>query len=128
VALAVTERARELDPLSVLTLRVAAALVLANTTTSFIRRAMELNPSDSTLHYSLAELMEREGHASEVTLEWRTALQLDGDQQLVDLFNKTSSKSGFPAAKRAVTETLLERCRPPERWPCAAASTSPFFS
>jgi hypothetical protein len=77
--------------------------------TSFIHRAMELNPSDSAPHYSLAELMEREGHASDATMEWRTALQLDGDQQLVDLFDKTSSKSGLPAAKRAVTETLLER-------------------
>jgi hypothetical protein len=94
------------------TLRVAAAYAQEHDDamcTSFIHRAMELNPSDSAPHYSLAELMEREGHPSEATLEWRTALQLDGDQQLVDLFDRTSSKSGFPVAKRAVTETLLER-------------------
>ena len=112
-ALAENERARELDPLSVLkTLRVAAAYAQEHDDakcSSFIHRAMELNPSDSAPHYSLAELMEREGHASEASLEWRTALQLDGDLQLVDLFEMTSGKFGFPAAKRAVTVTLLER-------------------
>jgi TolB-like protein/DNA-binding winged helix-turn-helix (wHTH) protein len=112
-ALAEYERARELDPLSVLkTLRVADAYARKHDDaipTSLIHRAMELNPSDSSPHYSLAELMEREGHTSEAALEWHTALQLDGDQQLVDLFDKTLSKSAFPAAKRAVTETLLER-------------------
>ena len=53
--------------------------------------------------------MEREGHASEATLEWRIALQLDRDPQLVNLFDKTLRKSGYLAAKRAVTGTLLER-------------------
>jgi TolB-like protein/DNA-binding winged helix-turn-helix (wHTH) protein len=112
-ALAETERARELDPLSVLkTLRVAAAYAQEHDDAmcaSFIHRAMELNPSDSAPHYSLAQLMEREEHLSEATLEWRTALQLDGDRQLVELFDKSLSKSGFPAAKRTVTEAILEQ-------------------
>jgi TolB-like protein/DNA-binding winged helix-turn-helix (wHTH) protein len=112
-ALAENERARELDPLSVVkTLLVAAAYARKHDdaiSRSLIRRAMELNPSDSSPHYSLAELMEREGHASEATLEWRTALQLDGDRQLVELFDKSLSKSGFPAAKRTVTEAILEQ-------------------
>ena len=112
-ALAENERARELDTLSVVkTLCVSAAYARKHDyaiSSSLIRRAMELNSSDSAPHYSLAELMEREGHASEATLEWRTALQLDGDQQLVELFDKSLSKSGFPAAKRAVTEALLEQ-------------------
>jgi TolB-like protein/DNA-binding winged helix-turn-helix (wHTH) protein len=112
-ALAEYERARELDPLSVLkTLRVAALYAQEHNDamcSSFIHRAMELNPSDSAPHYSLAELIEREGHASGASLEWRTALQLDGDQQLVDLFDKALTKSGFREAKRAVAATLLER-------------------
>jgi TolB-like protein/DNA-binding winged helix-turn-helix (wHTH) protein len=112
-ALAEYERARELDPLSVLkTLRVADAYARKHDDaifSSLIHRAMELNPSDSSPHYSLGELMEREGRATEATLEWRLALQLDRDPQLVNLFDKTLRKSGFLAAKRAVTETLLER-------------------
>jgi len=76
---------------------------------SFIQRAMELNPSDSSSHYSLAELMEREGHPSEATSEWRTALQLDGNQQLVSLFDKALRDSGFHAAKQAVSQALLQR-------------------
>lgn len=107
------ERARELDPLSVLkTLRVAAGHARKHddvVALSLIRRAMELNPSDSAAHYSLAELMEREGHASDATREWRTALQLDGDHQLVDLFDMTLRKSDFPTAKRAIGKTLLAR-------------------
>jgi len=112
-ALAQSERARELDPLSVMkTLHVADAYARKHDdeiSSSLLRRAMELNPSDSAPHYSLAGLIEQEGHASEAALEWRTALQLDGDQQLVNLFDRALSKSGFSAAKRAVTETLLER-------------------
>ena len=112
-ALVETERARESDPLSVRkTLLVGAAYAKEHNDamcSSFIHRAMELNPSDSSPHYSLAELMEREGHASEATLEWRIAVQLDRDPQLVNLFDKTLRKSGFLAAKRAVTKTLLER-------------------
>jgi len=68
---------------------------------------MELNPTDSAAYYSLAELMEKEGHASDATREWRTALQFDGDQQLVDLFDATLRKSDFPAAKRAIGKSLL---------------------
>jgi len=112
-SLAEYERARELDPLSVLkTLRVAAGHARKHddvVALSLIRRAMELNPSDSAAYYSLAELMEREGHAPDATREWRTALRLDGDQQLLVLFDATLRKSDFPAAKRAIGKTLLAR-------------------
>jgi len=108
-----SERARELDPLSVLKiLRVASAHARKHdddAAISLIHRAMELNPTDSAAYYSLAELMEKEGHASDATREWRTALQLDGDQQLVDLFDATLRKSDFPAAKRAIGKSLLAR-------------------
>jgi TolB-like protein/DNA-binding winged helix-turn-helix (wHTH) protein/Tfp pilus assembly protein PilF len=111
-ALAETERARELDPLSVVkTLRLASAYAQKHNDamcSSFIHRAIELNPSDSASYYSLAELLEREGQASEAALQWHTALQLDGDPQLLAVFDKTLPKSGFPAAKRAVWESLLD--------------------
>jgi TolB-like protein/DNA-binding winged helix-turn-helix (wHTH) protein/Tfp pilus assembly protein PilF len=112
-ALVESERARELDPLSELkTLLVAAGYVRKHNdavASSFLHRAMELNPFESEPHYAVAELMEREGHASEAPLEWRTALQLDGNQQLVNLFDKALRDSGFLAAKYAVSQDRLER-------------------
>jgi TolB-like protein/DNA-binding winged helix-turn-helix (wHTH) protein/Tfp pilus assembly protein PilF len=112
-ALVENERARELDPLSELkTVLVAAGYARKHddaVASSFLHRAMELNPFDSEPHYSLAELMEREGHASEATSEWRTALQLDGNQPLVNLFDKALRDSGFLAAKYAVSQSRLER-------------------
>jgi tetratricopeptide (TPR) repeat protein len=112
-ALAENERARELDPLSILkTLLVADGYARMHDdamSSSFIHRAMELNPSNSNCHYSLAELMEREGNVSAATLEWRMALQLDSDQQLLTVFDETLHRSGFPAAKRAVNQKLLDR-------------------
>lgn len=112
-ALTENERARELDPLSVLkTLRVADAYARKHDeamSSTLIHRAMELNPSDSQPHFSLAEWMEKGGQVSGAAAEWSTALQLDTDQELVNLFDKVLHTSGFPAAKRAVSERLLER-------------------
>jgi hypothetical protein len=70
---------------------------------------MELNPSDGAPHFLLPELLEREEHASEATLEWRAAVQLDNDPPVVSLFDKTLRNSSLPAAKRAVSEILIER-------------------
>jgi TolB-like protein/DNA-binding winged helix-turn-helix (wHTH) protein/Tfp pilus assembly protein PilF len=112
-ALAENERARELDPLSeIKTLGVAAGYARKYDDarySSLIRRAMELNPSDSVPHYALADLLQKEGHTSEAALEFRTALQLDGDAPNVTLFDETLRKSDLPRAKRAVTETVIER-------------------
>ena len=112
-ALAENERARELDPLSeIKTLGVAAGYARKHDDarySSLIRRAMELNPSDSAPHYALTDLLQKEGHTSEAALEFRTALQLDGDAPLVTLFDETLRKSDLPRAKRAVTETVIER-------------------
>jgi hypothetical protein len=70
---------------------------------------MELNPSDSGPHYALAGLSEREGSVSEATVEWRIGLRLEGDEELLNLFDKTFRSSGYSAAKRAVNQTLLAR-------------------
>ena len=112
-ALAENERARELDPLSeIKTLGVAAGYARKHDDarySSLIRRAMELNPSDSFPHYALTDLLQKEGHTSEAALEFRTALQLDGDAPLVTLFDETLRKSDLLRAKRTVTETVIER-------------------
>jgi hypothetical protein len=107
------ERARELDTLSeIKTLGVAAGYARKHDDdryNSLIRRAMELNPSDSVPHYALTALLQTEGHTPEATLEFRTALQLGGDAPLVTLFDETLRKSDFPRTKRTVIETAIER-------------------
>jgi len=112
-ALAESEVAHELDPLSLLkTLTVAAALLRRGDNAAalpIIRRAMELYPLNSALHYQLSGLFQRQGRTTEAAAEWRTGLQLEGDLQVVARFDSTLHGADLTAAKRAVARMLVER-------------------
>jgi len=112
-AVAESELARELDPLSVMkTLRAAADLQGQGDDAAalrLIRRAMELDPSNSAPHYKLSELLQRQGLAAEAVAEWRTGLKLDGDLGVISRFDSTLGRTDLAAAKRAVARMLVER-------------------
>jgi TolB-like protein/DNA-binding winged helix-turn-helix (wHTH) protein len=111
--LAESELARELDPLSLMkTLLVAAGLDAQGDDAAALRlvqRALELDPSNSALHYRLSDLLHRLGRITEATAEWRTGLKLDGDFQVLSRFDTTLHRSDLTAAKRAVARMLVER-------------------
>ncbi len=110
-ALAERELARELDPLSVFkTLLVGDAYVQKHDDAHaklWFQRAMELNPADGVPHFALSRLMETEGRATDAALQWRIGLQLNRDAKELAIFDKIIAKSGFPAARRAIVEKLL---------------------
>jgi TolB-like protein/DNA-binding winged helix-turn-helix (wHTH) protein/Tfp pilus assembly protein PilF len=112
-AVAESEIARELDPLSAMkTFRAAAALQGQGDDAAalrLIRRAMELDPSNSAPHYKLSELLQRQGLAAEAVAEWRTGLKLDGDLGVISRFDSTLGRTDLTAAKRAVARMLVER-------------------
>lgn len=112
-ALAESELARQLDPLSMIkALLVAEALLLRGDDAAALplfRRAMELDPSNSTPHYKLAELFQKQGRVTEAAAEWRTGLQLDGDSQLLSRFDSTIHRADLTAAKQVVARVLIER-------------------
>ena len=111
--LAESELARELDPLSVMKTLLAAAALQGQgddaAAIRLIRRAMELDPSNSAPHYTLSELLQRQGLAAEAVAEWRTGLKLDGDLGVISRFDSTIGRTDFTAAKRAVARMLVER-------------------
>jgi tetratricopeptide (TPR) repeat protein len=74
-----------------------------------IQRALELDPSNSALHYRLSDLLNRQRHTAEAAAEWRTGLKLDGDFQVLSRFDSTLRRSDLSAAKRAVARMLVER-------------------
>ena len=51
--------------------------------------------------------METEGRATDAALQWRSRLQINGDAKELAIFDKTIAKSGFPSARRAIVEKLL---------------------
>jgi TolB-like protein/DNA-binding winged helix-turn-helix (wHTH) protein len=113
-AVAESEIARELDPLSMIkTLLAVAALqeqgdIVA--ATSLIRRAMELDPSNSAPHYQLSNLLQRQGgRTTEAAVQWRAGLELDGDSQLLARFDSTLRHADLAAAKQAVARMEVER-------------------
>ncbi len=112
-AVAESELARELDPLSVMKTFLAAAALEGQgddaAALRLIRRAMELDPSNSAPHYKLSELLQRQGLAAEAVAEWRTGLKLDGDLEVVSRFDSTLHRTDLTAAKRAVARMLVER-------------------
>jgi tetratricopeptide (TPR) repeat protein len=112
-ALAESELARELDPLSMIkTFLVARALQRQGDDAAAIRlmrRAMELDPSNSAPHYRLSDLLQRQGLATEAAGEWRTGLKLNGDLQVLSRFDSTLRRSDLTGAKRAVARMLVER-------------------
>ena len=73
------------------------------------RSAMELDPSNSTPHYGLSDLFQRQGRGTEAAAEWRTGLQLDGDSQMLARFDMILQRADLTAAKRAVARMLVER-------------------
>lgn len=111
--LAESELARELDPLSLIkTVLVAAGLEAQGDDAAALRliqRALELDPSNSALHYRLSDLLNRQGHTTEAAAEWRTGLKLDGDFQVLSRFDSTLRRSDISAAKRAVARMFIER-------------------
>jgi TolB-like protein/DNA-binding winged helix-turn-helix (wHTH) protein len=112
-AVAESELARELDPLSVMKTFLAATALEGQgddaAALRLIRRAMELDPSKSAPHYKLSELLQRQGLAAEAVAEWRTGLKLDGDLEVISRFDSTLHRTDLTAAKRAVARMLVER-------------------
>jgi TolB-like protein/DNA-binding winged helix-turn-helix (wHTH) protein len=112
-AVAESELARELDPLSVMKTFLAAAALEGQgddaAALRLIRRAMELDPSNSAPRYKLSELLQRQGLADEAVAEWRTGLKLDGDLEVISRFDSTLHRADLTAAKRAVARMLVER-------------------
>jgi Tfp pilus assembly protein PilF len=112
-ALAESELARELDPLSMLKTYIVAAALLQQgdeaAALPLFRSAMELDPSNSTPHYGLSDLFQRQGRATEAAAEWRTGLQLEGDSQLLARFDSTLHYAGLTAAKQTVARIEVER-------------------
>ena len=112
-ALAESELARELDPLSPIKTFLAAAALTERgdyeAAIRLIRRAMELYPSNSEPHYQLSNLLQQQGRVTEAAVEWRTGLQLDGDSQLLARFDSTLHHAALSEAKRAVARMQVQR-------------------
>lgn len=112
-ALAESELARELDPLSMFkAFLMADALVQRGDDVAalpLLRRAIELDPSNSGPHYKLADLFQKQGRVTDANAEWRTGLQLEGDSQLLSVFDSTIHRADLITAKRAVAGLQIER-------------------
>jgi len=112
-ALAQTERAAELDPLSPgLNLNRGRLLFFLRDYDRAIdqfKKTLELHPGYAAAHEFLGHVYEKKGMGSEAIAEWSKALTLSGEGEDALALQDTYRRSGFEAAVRELAQKKLER-------------------
>ena len=106
-------RLLELDPLSAPYRRHVADVLYAerryDEAITEIREALELDPDDPRGNELLGDALERSGRHQEAVAAWRQALVLAGDQELVEILDRSFATSGFAGAVEALARARLQR-------------------
>jgi tetratricopeptide (TPR) repeat protein len=73
------------------------------------RHALELDPTDATVHEDLGDVYERLGLGREAIAEWCAAMTLAGDATTASVIRQGYDRGGLPAATHALARTKLQR-------------------
>jgi tetratricopeptide (TPR) repeat protein len=73
------------------------------------RKALDLDPNFAQAHQEIGDIYEKRGMFKEAIAEWHTAKTLEGSNDLAAILERTYLKAGFPAAKQAVAQKIIEQ-------------------